>query len=151
MNVFVFFSELEFHSKLKFVQISFSTSTFDRIQKVGRRFLTSPQSPHSAGPSSQVCRPAVSYRRNHGAPHWLLSHQCGGDYLLHSQDTLEVDSSKIVNIMIQINVGKCLKWLVTGIRSNNLHGRRPQLRFLSTVYELFSFSCCLFYKHIKET
>ena len=32
----VSFLELEFHSKLKFVRISFSTSTFDRIKKVER-------------------------------------------------------------------------------------------------------------------
>ena len=38
------------------------------------------------GPSSQVCRPAVRYRRNHGAPHWLLSHQCCEDTLLHRQN-----------------------------------------------------------------
>ena len=32
----VSFLELEFHSKLKFVRISFSTSTYDRIKKVER-------------------------------------------------------------------------------------------------------------------
>ena len=41
---------------------------------------------NTAGQSSQVCQPAVRYRRNNGAPHWLLSHQCGGDSLLHGQD-----------------------------------------------------------------
>ena len=45
----------------------------------------------TAGPSSQVCGPAVCYRRHHGAPHWLLSHQRGGDSLLHGQDHSEDD------------------------------------------------------------
>ena len=48
----------------------------------------------SAGPSSQVCRPAVRYWRNHGAPHWLLSHQWSGVSLLHGQDIAQVDERK---------------------------------------------------------
>ena len=81
-NCTSYFLDLKFTSKLKFVQISFSTSTFDRIQKVFNFSIFIIIIINTSGPSSQVCRPAVSYRRNHGAPHWLLSHQCGGDNLL---------------------------------------------------------------------
>ena len=98
-------SDLEFENKLKYVQISFSASTFDRINKVIHSdFYFSNDFSYSIsssvlnineGPSSQVCRPAVSYRRNHGAPHWLLSHQWGGDHILCGQDLANDDERKI--------------------------------------------------------
>ena len=47
------------------------------------------------GSSGAVLRPGVRHRRNHGAPHWLLSHQWGGDHILHGQDTLEDDSTEM--------------------------------------------------------
>ena len=75
--------------RLKYVLISFSTSTFDRITKARVNRKKSVNLKKYLGPSSQVCRPAVRYRRNHGAPHWLLSHQCGGDTLLWGQDIAE--------------------------------------------------------------
>ena len=76
-----------------------------------------------AGQSSQVCRPVVSYRRNHGASLWLFSHQCSGDYLLHGQDFDEDDQRKkiedslmglcplgILNDLYILLLNKCLIW-----------------------------------------
>ena len=54
----------------------------------------------TAGPSSQVCGPAVCYRRHHGAPHWLLSHQWGEDSLLHGQDHSEDDEKNQIKQVI---------------------------------------------------
>ena len=82
-----FAADLRFSSRLKYVQISIRTSTFDKISKELRSSLKL-YSLHriTSGPSSQVCGQAVRYRRHHGAPHGLLSHQCRGDHLLHGQD-----------------------------------------------------------------
>ena len=50
------------------------------------------------GQGRQVCGPAVSHRGNHGAPHWILYHQWGGDHILHAQDYPEVDERKYKNV-----------------------------------------------------
>ena len=83
------FGDVEFKTKLKFVQISFQSSTFDRIHKARSRCVRSVLM-YSAGQSCHLCQPAVCYRRHHGAPYRLLSHQCGGDHILHGQDHLEI-------------------------------------------------------------
>ena len=45
----------------------------------------------TSGPSSQVVRQAGWYWWNHGAPHWVLLHQCRGDNILLGQDYIEDD------------------------------------------------------------
>ena len=90
--------EFSLRRRLKYVLISFSTSTFDRITKARINKKKSFNLKKSLGPSSQVCRPVVRYRRNHGAPHWLLSHQWGGGTLLHSKDFAKDDQGKIIAI-----------------------------------------------------
>ena len=81
---------------MKFVKISFSTSTFDRITKVSQISIKNYESYNSVGPSSQICGPAVCYRRHHGASHRLLSHQRRGDCLLPGQDYLEHHEREIL-------------------------------------------------------
>ena len=51
------------------------------------------------GQESQVCGPAVCYRRHHGAPHRLLPHQRGGDTLLRGQDYAQHDGRRILAIV----------------------------------------------------
>ena len=84
------FLGLKFKNKFQFVQISISTSTFDRIRKVSSISAISILfSPPSSGQCSQVCGQAVRHRRHNGAPHGLLHHQRGGDPLLHGQNCPE--------------------------------------------------------------
>ena len=81
------FLGLKFQNKFQFVQISISTSTFDRIRKVSKiSAISTLFSPPSSGQCSQVCGQAVRHRRHHGAPHGLLHHQRGGVPLLHCQN-----------------------------------------------------------------
>ena len=73
-------------SKLALTRVRFDAEGLQVLPLSNQSEERKGDSQHFSGPSSQVFRQVVRYRRHHGAPHRLLPHQRGGDRLLHGQD-----------------------------------------------------------------
>ena len=110
-------------NNLKMVQISFSSSTFERITEecgilnnIMKRSvnITEYYNIISIGQKSQVCGPASGHRRNHGAPHWLLFYKFRRNFIFRYQDFARVneteENNKIMKIKYNISFIQVLCW-----------------------------------------